>query len=396
MKVLILCSKFPFPPNYGGAKRLISICKYLKEQGHQLDMLSFADNRPYDELNKLKNENIFNNIELVHINFFQKIIRVLIALYSKTPFQVSIFSSKEFKKKIAKMHENENYNIFLHHLIRTFDNSLFIPCEKVVVEMTDAISLNYSREIQKKSSSIYSIFLKFIYYLEYKRLIQYEKKVIENSKKTILVSNIDKKYFRELIGDELSSKIKVASLVADEDFLSFEKNDIIPYSLVFVGKLDYQPNEDALRWFLDNVHKKLINKYPGYQLNVIGSGLNKKVFNNFDSLSNFVYLGKIDKFKETLSRFSVSIAPMQSGAGMQTKILDSMSLGIPVISSELAFLPMNLEVGDGISIANSPDEYVSEISKYFDNPDYLKISKKLARDSMNDKFKTEKVFQAYL
>ena len=396
MKILILCSKFPFPPNYGGAKRLISICKYFKDQGYQLDLLSFGENHLSNELDKLKNENIFNNIEIVHINSFKKIICIFKALFSKTPFQVSIFNSKEFKKKLKEKYETGSYDFFLHHLIRTFENSLFIPHEKIIVEMTDAISLNYSREIKKKSSSIYSFVMKSIYFFEYKRLIQYEKKVIENSKKTILVSEIDKKYFKDLFGDELSSKIKVASLVADEEFLKYKKSEVIPYSIVFVGKLDYQPNEDALKWFLDNVHEKLIVKYPLYQLNVVGSGINDKKYNNFDSLSNFFYLGKIDKFKETLSRFSLSIAPMQSGAGMQTKILDSMSLGIPVISSELAFLPMNLEIGEGISVANSPDEYLTEISKYFDNPDFLKNSRKLARNAMDSKFKIEKVFKAYL
>lgn len=60
---------------------------------------------------------------------------------------------------------------------------------------------------------------------------------------------------------------------------------------------------------------------------------------------------------------------MRLAAGVQNKILEYMSLGVPTITSSIGLEGINAQPGKELLVANKPEEYVAEIEKlYFDEP----------------------------
>ncbi|ECS4935767.1 glycosyl transferase family 1, partial [Salmonella enterica subsp. enterica serovar Infantis] len=136
----------------------------------------------------------------------------------------------------------------LSHLIRVGDYTLNKPGLHIL-EMTDAISLNYSR-IKKEApkNSLKSI----IYSIEQERLLKYEKEVYGRYSLISLISEVDKKF---LFGNRNDNILVCNNGVDLEDYpftkRVIENTNII--NLIFIGNLCSFQNFDGVKWFVKNI-----------------------------------------------------------------------------------------------------------------------------------------------
>jgi hypothetical protein len=101
---------------------------------------------------------------------------------------------------------------------------------------------------------------------------------------------------------------------------------------VFVGGLDYLPNRQALAWFRDEVLPRLGG---GFRLAVIGS-CPPGVEAGFAG-GGIEILGYVDDLDAELRRCRGVLAPIVTGSGVKTKVLEAMAYGLPVVGTPLAF-----------------------------------------------------------
>lgn len=104
-----------------------------------------------------------------------------------------------------------------------------------------------------------------------------------------------------------------------------------PHRAVFLGGLDYGPNLEALRWWRDSIAPLLCRRGGPVQLSVIG-------FASKDHLHEFAgsgidLLGYIPDLRAALAGHRMFVAPILSGAGVKTKVLDGMSAALPVVAT---------------------------------------------------------------
>jgi glycosyltransferase involved in cell wall biosynthesis len=65
--------------------------------------------------------------------------------------------------------------------------------------------------------------------------------------------------------------------------------------------------------------------------------------------------------EEELCKANIAIAPMQSGSGMQNKILEAMAVKVPVITSTLGLGDLKAKIGKDLLIADSADMFIRQI-----------------------------------
>ena len=369
-KFLLLSSRLPYPPIGGDRLKnywlLIILSKHFK-----VHLVSITDQEPAKEFYDWAND-LALSYKIFQKNKKQFYLNTLKGLITNgLPLQVNYYYFKDMQGYIDSIYEN--YDLLFPTLIRTAKYVLDKQKPKIL-EMTDSIGLNYLRSANQTSSLKWKI----IYSIESKRLLQFEKHCIEQFDKTLFVNKEERDYFN------LTHKTEWLPNGVNENLLTYEKIDIkYENYIAFFGKMDYQPNIDAVLWFVKNVLPYL-NKTLKFI--VIGAYPAKVIQDLSKNFQNVEITGFIEDPYLILKSSLCVVAPMQTGAGIQTKILECMALGTINIVSSLAAKPIGAEHNKHFLVCDDPKEIANYINKIYKNPKNFENLKKNAREYIMNNF----------
>lgn len=142
---------------------------------------------------------------------------------------------------------------------------------------------------------------------------------------------------------------------------------VIGASPAFLGGLDFKPNLDALLYYQEKIFP-LVKAASGVTpiLAHIGkspSDLRKRFLPEVVSFEGYV--------ADVVSRLSDAaffVAPMVSGTGIKTKVLEAMAIGLPVLATTHAVAGLNVEHGNHCFICERPAQF-AEGMRYLSKPD---------------------------
>ncbi|EPJ5086304.1 glycosyltransferase family 4 protein, partial [Escherichia coli] len=276
-------------------------------------------------------------------------------------------------------HIIDDYDATLSHLIRVGDYVKDMSGIHIL-EMTDAISMNYERVRQTAPSvSLKSI----LYSIEYKRLFNYEKEITKKFALTSIISEVDKNY----LSPSFNENVIVCGNGVDFDKFRFlnrriEREDKI--NLVFIGNMYSLQNLDGVIWFIDNIFQEL-NINQEYRFYVLGKIKNQDK-KRLEKYMDVIVSGTVEDIINEASVGHVGICPIRLGAGIQNKVLEYMALGMPVITSRVGYEGIGANINEEILIADNIDEYKSALEIIKDDTQYKNIAKK-ARFFVENKFR---------
>ncbi|MEQ3511929.1 glycosyltransferase family 4 protein [Pseudoalteromonas sp. BZB3] len=356
-KILVVTPRFPYPVIGGDRLRIYQICKYLSSK-YDLHLVSICEQK--EDLDyQVPDDKVFTSIDRYYLPKWKSYLKTAWGVLNFSPLQVAYYKSAGFKKLVDK--HIKSADLALCHLVRT---AKYIEGHDIpkVLEMTDAISMNYDRVAKiSKTSGI----MNFIYSVERKRLRAFELGCIDNFDYSVLVSDIDKSYLLPN-GGANKDKVIVSSNGVDTDFLSYDFSHNSK-TIIFIGNLYSVQNLDAAVWFAEHVMPLLLSK-GNYKFKVIGR-IKEKDRVKFKNFKGVELTGAVDSIPCEARGSLAAVCPVRLAAGVQNKILEYMSLGVPTITSSIGLEGINAQPGKELLVANKPEEYVAEIEKlYFDEP----------------------------
>lgn len=330
MKKILLVSD-EIPGEVTGGQRSILHRVNLLSKHCNIDLICNNYNAEI-ALKLTKFESLFNNVIIVPQKrdlrkpySFKKIVKSFIQIiFSIYPREVFLAKNESIREYIV-MNQNKYDTI----LIENVNTAINLTKEKLIIKKTYVILHNIENKLMK-SFSIMNFknrnLLKSLFLcLEYLKYNLYEKMIWKNFN-IICISKSDQKYLENRFFKSTYLPQNVPSRT------NFWKNPDSNY-LVFNSNLSYRPNIQGLEWFIKNVLEDLLIDFPDFMLFVTGH-INHE-FSAILSHNNIVYTGFLeeDKFEQLLLNSRGVVAPIFTGSGVKIKILDAMSLGLPVVSS---------------------------------------------------------------
>lgn len=136
----------------------------------------------------------------------------------------------------------------------------------------------------------------------------------------------------------------------------------IPHAprVVFVGFLPHTPNEEGLRWFLEKVWPRVRREEPEAQLSVIGAGASNAMLGLMHD-TGVEYRGFVEDLRPVYAQSRVYVAPIFTGGGIRTKILEAMTAGVPVVCSTFAPLGLGTQEGEHLLASDTPRGYADHV-----------------------------------
>lgn len=345
-KLLFISSRVPYPLVGGDKIRVFNTLTILSQK-YEIDLL-YIDNQPIQENVEKVLSKVCSKVKCFTISKKQHFSRTLLGLFTnKKPLQVNYYYDKKIQNWISD--NINNYDAVFCNLIRTTEYVRQYSLPKYV-DFVDSIAMNYEKAYQKTSG-----LWKIIYKIEKQRVKKYEREIAKEFDKKIIISKVDRNY----IDSENKFGIQVISNFVS-DILVDKSIQVKDCQLCFLGKMDYEPNISAVVYFVEKIFPKIKQKYPSVELKIIGANPTKRV-KELERTKGVIVTGFVENPYVFVQESTLFIAPMVSGAGVQNKILEAMSMGKCVVTTSIGAEGLEDLAGNELIVCNDDEQLVNEI-----------------------------------
>lgn len=385
MKTLFLTSRLPFPPNRGDKLRVFNFVKNLSQNGQVIHLLSFIiSNKEKGYLSELYK--FCEKINTVLLPPFASNFQAVFGLLDKIPLQVSYYRSNKMFREVKRMMDENKYDVIYVHLFRMAPYVLNCKDVYKIVDLTDVVSKEIELSISHRSG-----IKKWIYNVEFPRIRSYETKISSEFDETWVISKYESELLRKY---SPYSKIEVVPNGVDTDCfkpLNLEKDS---FRLIFVGNLQIDHNIDAILYFYKEIFPVIKRKIPQTKFYIVGASPDYRL-NSLAKDKNVIITGLVGDLNLYLNQANIFVAPMRFSAGVQNKILEAMSAGLPVVCTDLANQGIKATPEREILIANNPLHFAEQLLYLSENSERCKAIGLNAREFVKSNFDWKAVVEKF-
>jgi len=349
MKILFLTYDLPYPLNSGGKIRAYYLIKYLSKE-YKITLFSYYR----EEERKKYLKEIKKYCQEIYLFKRQKpwaCRNFVISFLKKLPFVSAVYYSGELEKKLISKLASEKYDL-VH--FESFYPALYLPLVKKMGLKTIMGNENVEWQVYEKYASHRFFLIKWFLKPEIWRMRVYEEYLWRLADINIAPSRNDVFQIEKVTKKEcfiIPNGVDLASIK------SFQKR-FGPPTIIFIGTMIYQQNNDAVRYFLEEIYPKIKNKTPSVKF-ILVSWYKPKWLNKFldDDSIEFIQ-DKNTPAYEFFKKAGVLVAPIRIGGGTRIKILEAMATGVPVVSTKIGIEGIEAKSGGGVIIADSPNDFI--------------------------------------
>jgi len=231
---------------------------------------------------------------------------------------------------------------------------------------------------------------RWIYGREAVRLLAFEDRVARTFSRSLVVSDVERELFTAripgVVPDVLPNGVDV------EHFASAGDGERHAHTAVFTGVMDYEPNVDGVLWFAEQCWPALRERFPDARLLVVGSKPVARVL-ALAALPGVTVTGRVETTPPYFDRASVAIAPLRLARGVQNKVLEAMSMALPVVATPQAAQGLG-EVPPGtLTVADGATATIAAVGALFADPPHARAVGSAAAAWVREHWRWQRMYE---
>ncbi len=329
-------SPFPiFPPHGGNRARTLTLITYLREMGHQISFV-LLDSRQLGDYEEAPHQLFFGESNFIFLgrnplwNFFYYLLR---AYKIMMRFLKKHLGLKNFNLRSV----DENYYRPFTRQIETISKQL--NADIVVVEY-----VQFSRAFDAFKEGVFKVLDAHDSAAAFLSAEE-EAKGFRRADVVLAIQDAEGDRFRAQLGSDADRVLVMSHLLDMNDRVDVSDTE----GVSFLGS-SFTANIVSLKYFVDEVMPVVISKLPSLKLFVAGS-----ICDDTADHPSIRKLGRVSTLSQAFKAAPISINPTRAGTGIKIKLLESMSHGIPVISTKYGVDGIDPTFLDGVVRVDDDD-----------------------------------------
>lgn len=384
MEVLHITNKPIYPILDGGQMAMEKLMKNFLDLGYNVKNLSISTHKHvFNEEDYPEQLIEIVNPESIFIDTRVKFMDVFFSLFNKDSYHVKRFINKEFELKIKELLETNNYEYVI------LESAFLMSYISVIRKYSDAKIIlrahNVEYRIWRQHARKEKSFIKRYFFKKLANdLKRFELTNINFVDGVFCISEQDREFFRRRAVKAPTVVIPVFMDVKNYEDVDYTSNDF-----QFVGSMSWKPNADAVKWIVNQIAPKLQRLLPESKIHIAGSSMSKRMQSK--NIKNVVFHGKVDNMYEFMSKHGTLIVPLKSGSGVRIKILEALSFGVPLISTEKGKEGIELTPKQHFLTANITEEFLLQMKFLNENTEKKEYLGKEGKKFIESEYSIESV-----
>lgn len=355
MRILQLCPQFPFPPTDGGKIGMLSITKSLVDNGAYVHVLCLSRTIPSDNDIQGFKEYTGADISCIQHNTKNTLMSIFLSVFNSIyPLYITKHRSEHFKYAIKDILQKCTFDgIFCDHSCM-IESALWGATKQKGIPVFVRLH-NIEFKIWERYADRLSRFNPVHWYIasQAKKLKSFEAMHYDKVSMCYAITHHD-----AMIAKHISPQASISTLTAGVYFNTLIPDytiEKIPHRMIHASTFDWIHNREALYWFLKEVFPAIKAQILYAELVVLGKHIPESIMNmkNQDIFAK----GFVPSIVPEYSAASFFIAPLFVGSGIRIKILEAMSLGLPVLASSIAAEGILATANQGLIICDNAEDF---------------------------------------
>ena len=205
---------------------------------------------------------------------------------------------------------------------------------------------------------------------------KWETKFAMNFDLCVTMYDNEKKFLQSI-----NPKLNIAVIPNGVDVENFKPlpDNFRTNNLLYIGKMDYQPNVDAVLYFIKEIFPVIKRETKNIKFIIVGSNPAKEI-KQLENNKDIIVTGYVNDVRPFYEQCALSVVPLRAGGGTRLKILESMAFGRPVISTSIGCEGLDVCNNENIIISDKPQEFARKTIELLQNKDFREKISKNARN----------------
>ena len=355
MKIFVLLPRIPYPLEKGDKLRAFNQIKQLAKNNEVV--LCALNDKNIDEQKAFQALQPYcSSINFIKLSKPRILFGMVSAFLKGLPMQCGYFYNRKAAKKVDTLIEKHQPDILYGQLVRVAEYIRHKNTPKAI-DYQDVFSYG-----MKRRRDIASWITRPVFNMEYQRLCRYEAKVFDEFDVKTIISKPD----RDLIPHPKKDEILIIPNGVDHEFFKPQQQEK-RYDIVFTGNMSYAPNVNAVDYLANEILPLVWKQVPEAKMYIAGATPDPKV--RKAASDRIIISGWLDDIRDAYAQSRVFIAPMRIGTGLQNKLLEAMSMGLPAITTPLANASLGAKPDEEILVGSNAEELARHIITLLTNTD---------------------------
>lgn len=304
------------------------------------------------------------------------------AFFSDLPMQVRLYQCSDLVRTLDSDIRSGAVDLLFVHLIRMAEYARPYDHLPRILDMADSIYLHYSRMRKIWWRPMWAGAR-----LDRSRVRRYEAEIPRWFDDVLIHTEEDLEWVRQQSG---AANLTQSLMGVDTEEFAFQDGPYNPRRIVYCSKLDTLPNADAALYFAKQVFPLIQRRLPDAQFSVVGLNPPRSV-RKLAGVPGVDVRANVPDVRQEMSNAAVSVAPVRFGAGIQNKILQSLSMGIPVVATRFAAGPFGEFAGSPLLAAENPRDFAGQVVRILEDSQYRRRLAHAGRQLIEAHFQWDQV-----